>query len=80
MAKGKVERWQNRIVGYGEADPESLLANEYNFRIHPKFQRWVIVQIRPFRTARRRAMSFSTPSRVQVLQVSLVRSWAGRRG
>ena len=31
-------QWQNRIVGYGEEDPEQLLANPRNFRIHPKVQ------------------------------------------
>lgn len=27
--------WVNRIVGYGEEDPEQLLASEKNWRIHP---------------------------------------------
>ncbi len=30
--------WRNRIVRYGEAAPESLLANEENWRIHPLSQ------------------------------------------
>lgn len=30
--------WRNRIVGHGEADPEQLLANPLNWRIHPKAQ------------------------------------------
>jgi hypothetical protein len=30
--------WRNRIVGQGEVDPESLLANPLNWRIHPKDQ------------------------------------------
>lgn len=30
--------WQNRIVGYDVADPEQLLANPKNWRIHPKVQ------------------------------------------
>lgn len=30
--------YQNRIVGYGEADPADLLANPRNWRIHPKAQ------------------------------------------
>ena len=30
--------WHNRIVGYGEEDPESLLANSSNWRGHPKNQ------------------------------------------
>lgn len=30
--------WQNRIVGSGEEDPEQLLANPGNWRIHPKRQ------------------------------------------
>lgn len=30
--------WRNRIVKYGEADPEQLLAHPYNWRVHPAFQ------------------------------------------
>src|SRR6202049_3215228 len=30
--------WRNRIVGYGEEAPDQLLANEKNWRIHPKSQ------------------------------------------
>ncbi len=30
--------WANRIVGHGEEDPEQLLANPGNWRIHPQFQ------------------------------------------
>src|ERR1035438_7565684 len=30
--------WKNRIVGYGEEAPDQLLANEKNWRIHPKSQ------------------------------------------
>ena len=30
--------WQNRIVGHEWVDPDQLLANPLNFRIHPKFQ------------------------------------------
>jgi len=30
--------WRNRIVEYGEATPEDLLANPRNWRIHPKMQ------------------------------------------
>src|ERR1700686_953758 len=30
--------WKNRIVGYGEEAPDQLLANEKNWRIHPKTQ------------------------------------------
>lgn len=33
-----VDEYQNRIVGYGEADPTDLLANPRNWRIHPKAQ------------------------------------------
>src|SRR6266705_1108793 len=48
MAKSKNEsqvtenaqlpKWRNRIVGHGEEDPEQLLANPRNWRIHPKAQ------------------------------------------
>jgi hypothetical protein len=31
--------WRNRIVGYADIPPEQLLANEHNFRIHPKAQK-----------------------------------------
>lgn len=37
MAPQAVE-WRNRIVGVGEEDPEQLLANPRNFRMHPKSQ------------------------------------------
>lgn len=30
--------WRNRIVAYGEEDPEQLLANPYNWRVHPQHQ------------------------------------------
>jgi hypothetical protein len=30
--------WKNRIVGYGEENPNQLLANEANWRIHPRAQ------------------------------------------
>ena len=30
--------WRNRIVGYGEEAPDQLLANDRNWRIHPKAQ------------------------------------------
>ena len=30
--------WQNRIIATGEVDPEQLLANPLNFRIHPRDQ------------------------------------------
>lgn len=32
------EGWKNRIVGYGVINPEDLLANPFNFRVHPKEQ------------------------------------------
>ncbi len=31
-------KWRNRIVGHDEVDPEQLLANPKNWRIHPKEQ------------------------------------------
>lgn len=34
----KSREWRNRIVGHGEEDPEQLLANPANWRIHPKPQ------------------------------------------
>lgn len=32
-------QWSNRIVGHSEADPATLVANDKNFRRHPKRQR-----------------------------------------
>ena len=34
-----MSNWQNRIIGVGEVDPETLLANPHNWRIHPKKQK-----------------------------------------
>ena len=34
----KSKTWVNRIVSYGEEDPEQLLANPLNWRVHPKAQ------------------------------------------
>lgn len=31
--------WRNRIVGEGEADPETLMPNPFNWRQHPALQR-----------------------------------------
>jgi len=30
--------WKNRIIGYGEEEPDQLLANPKNWRIHPSDQ------------------------------------------
>lgn len=32
------DKWRNRIVKYGEVDVEQVLANENNWRVHPKVQ------------------------------------------
>jgi hypothetical protein len=34
--------WQNRITGYGTEDPEQLVANPLNWRIHPTSQQDVL--------------------------------------
>lgn len=34
----QTKQWSNRIVSYGEEDPEQLLANPLNWRVHPKAQ------------------------------------------
>lgn len=34
----KSKNWNNRIVDYGEENPEDLLANPLNWRVHPKAQ------------------------------------------
>jgi hypothetical protein len=36
--KAQLPKWRNRIVGHGEEDPEQLLANPRNWRIHPRAQ------------------------------------------
>jgi ParB-like chromosome segregation protein Spo0J len=33
------KQWANRIVGHGDVDPETLIANAKNYRIHPTNQR-----------------------------------------
>jgi len=38
VAKKKEDSWRNRIVGEGDEDPEQLLANPDNWRVHPKAQ------------------------------------------
>ena len=38
-------RWKNRIVGHGEVNPEQLLANPKNWRIHPKNQQDALVGV-----------------------------------
>ncbi len=32
------KRWENQIIRYADEDPESLLANPANFRVHPRNQ------------------------------------------
>ncbi len=36
------KNWENRIVSYGEENPEQLLANPLNWRVHPKAQQMSI--------------------------------------
>lgn len=38
VSKASGNQWRNRIVAFAEVDPESILANEANWRIHPKNQ------------------------------------------
>jgi ParB-like chromosome segregation protein Spo0J len=39
MAKPEPKaKWRNRIVGHGEVDPNDLVANPRNWRIHPQAQ------------------------------------------
>ena len=38
MKPGTPVTWRNRIVGSGEEQPDQLLANPANWRIHPKAQ------------------------------------------
>jgi DNA modification methylase len=41
----QLPKWRNRIVGHGEEDPEQLLANPKNWRIHPKNQQDALVGV-----------------------------------
>jgi len=38
----EVSRWKNRIVGYGREDPAQLLANPFQWRIHPAYQQEIL--------------------------------------
>src|SRR5438067_1943977 len=38
MNAGQTKEWMNRIVSYGEENPENLLANPSNLRIHTQEQ------------------------------------------
>jgi hypothetical protein len=40
--KPKAETWRSRIVGSGDVDPATLLANPHNWRTHPANQRAAI--------------------------------------
>lgn len=37
-ADTQLPRWRNRISGHGEEDPNRLLCNPKNWRLHPKAQ------------------------------------------
>jgi hypothetical protein len=37
--------WRNRITGYGDVDPKSLLANPKNWRIHPESQQAALAAV-----------------------------------
>lgn len=37
-----MSKWENRIVDYDVVDPEQLLANESNWRVHPRHQQEVL--------------------------------------
>lgn len=39
------EQWPNRIIGTGDVDPEQLLANPANWRIHPQHQEKALVEV-----------------------------------
>ena len=36
---------ENRIVGHGEEDPQDLLANPFNWRIHPTYQQEALADV-----------------------------------
>jgi len=37
-AKPQDDKWRNKITGYGEEDPEQLLASPYQWKVHPGTQ------------------------------------------
>ena len=39
------ERWRNRIVKRGSADPRTLRANALNWRVHPPEQRAALIEV-----------------------------------
>lgn len=39
------DQWESRIVGTGDVDPEDLLANPLNARIHPRRQENALVEV-----------------------------------
>lgn len=41
----QAKNWENRIVEYGEENPEQLLANPLNWRVHPKAQQLSITGV-----------------------------------
>jgi hypothetical protein len=38
LKKSKPDVWRNRIVGYGKENPEKLVSNRLNYRLHPDSQ------------------------------------------
>jgi hypothetical protein len=45
MATSTPKRWRNRLVEFTEIDPEQLLANPNNWRIHPNHQREALASV-----------------------------------
>jgi hypothetical protein len=41
----QLPRWRSRIVGHGDEDPEQLLANPRNWRIHAKNQQDALIGV-----------------------------------
>mgnify|MGYP001156005867 CR=1 FL=1 len=39
------QKWRNRIVGYGEENPDQLAANPKNWRIHPQAQQEALMGV-----------------------------------
>ncbi|OGR95220.1 MAG: hypothetical protein A2V88_12860 [Elusimicrobia bacterium RBG_16_66_12] len=44
-ATASPDRWRLRIVGEGEEAPDQLLANPFNWRVHPSFQQAALAAV-----------------------------------
>lgn len=45
MTSDQPSEWRNRITGYGQEAPDQLLANPYQWKIHPKAQQDMLIDL-----------------------------------